>query len=110
MSPWRPREPPGLAVEDPLVREGWIGCPTASPNGSSIPSTRRSPCVSAKVGDYCFKLLGSEPSSRMTLLDFVAQSFARYDQEDISRWVIIEEDRSDEIDLAHPDEAKPAPR
>ena len=76
----------GLAV-DPLVRE-LEAMPDRLAEWVVYPVYKEIAARLGKVGNYHFKLLGSEPQSRMTLLDFVAQSFARYDQEDISRWAI----------------------
>ena len=77
----------GLAVEDPLVG-GLDRMPDRLAEWVVYPVYKEIAARLGKVGDYRFELLGSEPSSRMTLPDFVAQSFARYDQEDMSRWLL----------------------
>ena len=87
MSPWQPREPPGSRWRT-RWSEGWTGLPDRLAEWVVYPVYQEIAARLGKVGDYRFKLFGSEPSSRMTLPDFVAQSFARYDQEDISRWAL----------------------
>ena len=76
----------GLAV-DPQVRE-LEGMPDRLAEWVVYPVYKEIAARLGKVGDYRFKLLASEPPNHIALADFVAQSFARYDQENVSRWVI----------------------